>query len=236
MLSTDTVSEKIFKILKGNGYEIKIFTDEGDSTVDPLQARRFYVPSMFAMINMDETDSRREIKASISSGTDMKEFRTTLDQIKNLANRSVIEYTLKQYAKNITPKDFDFQALQIKKRNQVHEGFGPVYGSKKSSYQQLESAKLIIKHKKAVGEQRGSRSRNIHSIFVENSEGERYKFPYNNLAGARAMLRHVKEGGTPYDQFGSHIIEQCKEYKKLREFKRYVQKNKLINENTSEII
>ena len=44
-------------------------------------------------------------------------------------------------------------------------------------------------------EQRGARSRNISSIFVENAEGERFKYPYKHLNGARAMARHVSHGG-----------------------------------------
>ena len=90
---------------------------------------------------------------------------------------------------------------------------------------------------KAVNEeQRGSRSRNIQAIYIENADGERYKLPTNNLAGGRAMLRHVKEGGNPYDDFGKNIIEQCSELKKLKEFKRYTERNGLVNEGTSDII
>ena len=46
MISGDKIAENIFKILKGNGYDIKIFTDEGETTIDPNSARRFYIPSL----------------------------------------------------------------------------------------------------------------------------------------------------------------------------------------------
>ena len=237
MISSETVAERIFKILKGNGMSLELFTDEGTSTVDPEEARRFYIPEKFMMVNLDETDSRREVKVSISAGTQIEEVRDTLQQIKNLANRSIIEYTLKQYTKNIEPKDFDYQAQKARDMKTVNEAISAAWGSSKSSYQKLESAKLIIKHNKPVNEEsRGSRSRNISSIYIENAEGERYKFPSNNLAGGRAMLRHVKEGGNPYDAFGQHIVEQCTELKKLKEFKRYSEKNGLVNEDTSDIV
>ena len=42
MISGETIASDIFKILKGNGYKIKIFTDEGENTVDP-SLRRFYI-------------------------------------------------------------------------------------------------------------------------------------------------------------------------------------------------
>jgi|TARA_R110000868_G_scaffold14088_10_gene65909 hypothetical protein len=237
MLSSETVADKIFKILKGNGHIVEVFTDEGKSTVDTTEARRFYLPDAFTMVNLDETDNRRELKVSISAGTQLDQLKDTLKQLKNLANQSIIEYTLKTYSKQIKPKDFDYQAQKVRDMNTVSEAIGAAYGSTKSSYQKLESAKLIIKHNKAVNEeQRGSRSRNIQAIYIENADGERYKLATNNLAGGRAMLRHVKEGGTPYDEFGQHLAEQCNELKKLKEFKRYTERNGLVNEDTSDIL
>lgn len=237
MLSSETVADKIFKILKGNGHNVELFTDEGKTTVDAQEARRFYLPDSFTMVNLDETDSRREIKVSVSAGTQVEDLKDTLYQLKKLANQSIVEYTLKTYTKQITPKDFDYQAQKVRDMNTVSEAIGAAYGSTKSSYQKLESAKLIIKHTKAVNEeQRGSRSRNISAIYIENADGERYKFPSNNLAGGRAMLRHVKEGGNPYDDFGKNIVEQCDELKKLKEFRRYSERNGLVNEDTTDII
>ena len=238
MISGETIANNIFKILKGNGYDIKIFTDEGESTVDPEAARRFYVPKLGSMINLDETDSKREIRVSVNQNTDIKEFKDTLALLKNLANRNVIEYTLKSFTKSITPKDQDYQAQKVRDMKQeVSEGISPAYGSSKSSYQQLENAKLIIKHTKPVNEEsRGSRSRNISAIYIESADGERYRMETNNLAGGRAMLRHVKEGGNPYDEFGRYISEQCIELKKLKEFKKYSLRNGLVNEDTTDIV
>jgi len=237
MLSSELVAEKMFKILKGNGHDLKLYTDEGADTVDPSVARRFYIIDNGTMISLDETDNTRNIKVSLGSNVDHQSIKETLGQIKSLANRSIIEYTLKNYSRNIEPKDFDYQAQKVKDMNKVNEGIGPAYGSSKSSYQKLENARLVIKHSKAVNEeQRGSRSRNIQAIYIENSEGERYKFPSNNLAGGRAMLRHVQAGGNPMDDFGKHIAEQCSELKKLKEFRRYSEKNGLVNEDTADIV
>ena len=238
MISGETIADNIFKILKGNGHKVKIFTDEGENTVDPQAARRFYIPELGSMVNLDETDNKRELRVSVNQNTDLDQFKDTLALLKNLANQNVIEYTLKSFTKAITPKDQDYQAQKVRDMKQdVSEGISPAYGSTKSSYQQLENAKLIIKHTKPVNEEsRGSRSRNINAIYIENSDGERYKMPTNNLAGGRAMLRHVKEGGTPYDDFGMYIQEQCNELKKLKEFKKYTLRNGLVNEDTTDII
>lgn len=236
MISSNNIANDIFKILKGSGASVQLFTDSGDNTVDPEQARRFYIKDTGSMVNLDETDSKREIRVSVNRNTDLEAFKDTLFQLKNLANRSIIEYTLKSFTKEIEPKDQDYQAQKVRDM-QIDEGISAAWGTSKSSYQKLESAKLIIKHTKPVNEEsRGSRSRNISAIYVENAEGERFKMPTNNLAGGRAMLRHVKEGGNPHDEFGQYIQEQTVELKKLKEFANYSKRNGLVNEDTAEIV
>ena len=236
MINSEKIANEMFKILKGSGATVQMYTDEGESTVDPDQARRFYLPKVGSMINLDETESKREIRVSVNQNADLNEFKDTLFQLKQLANRSIIEYTLKNFTKEIKPKDQDYQAQKVRDMK-IDEGISPAYGSSKSSYQKLESARLIIKHTKPVNEEsHGSRSRNISAIYIENADGERYKMPTNNLAGGRAMLRHVKEGGTPHDEFGQYIQEQTVELKKLKEFANYSKRNGLVNEDTAEIV
>ena len=236
MITSEKIANEIFKILKGSGVSVQLYTDEGENTVDPENARRFYLKDLGSMVNLDETDSNREIRVSVNRNTNLDEFKDTLLQIKNLANRSIIEYTLKSFTKKIEPKDQDYQAQKVRDMK-IEEGISPAYGTSKSSYQKLESAKLIIKHTKAVNEEsRGSRSRNINAIYIENADGERFKMPTNNLAGGRAMLRHVKEGGEFADAFGKHIQEQTVELKRLKEFANYSKRNNLVNEDTAEIV
>jgi len=238
MISDDKITTGIFKILKGNGYNIELFTEEGENTIDPNNARRFYVKDMGAMVNFETSNANREIRVSVSQSTSVEQLKDTLAQLKNLANKSIVEYTLKSFSKAITPKDQDFEAQKARDMKQdVQEGISTAYGSTKSSYQKLESAKLVIKHTKPVNEEtRGSRSRNISAIYIENADGERHKFPSKNLAGGRAMLRHIQQGGQMHDDLGEHIIEQCKELSKLKEFKKYSQRNGLVNEETNDIL
>ena len=238
MISNDKITTGIFKILKGNGYNIELFTEEGENTIDPNNARRFYIKDIGAMVNFETSDANREIRVSVSQTTSVEKLKDTLSQLKNLANKSIVEYTLKSFSKAITPKDQDFAAQKARDMKQdVQEGISTAYGSTKSSYQKLESAKLVIKHNKPVNEEsRGSRSRNISAIYIENADGERHKFPSKNLAGGRAMLRHVQQGGQMHDDLGEHIIEQCKELSKLKEFKKYSQRNGLVNEETNDIL
>ena len=235
-VNIDSVSTQLFKIIKGNGYAVQLFTAEGKSSVDPEEARRYYIGDEKIMINLESNDEHNEIKVNLGKSTNLKAIRPMLDSIRNLATRNIIEYTLKTFGKDIEPKDFAFLAKK-EGTMEVKEGFSKAYGSTKSSYQTLENARLIIKHRKNVDEEvRGSRSRNIHSLFIENNEGERFKFPNNHLPAARAMTRHVKEGGTPFDMIGEHIIALSEEFAELQKFRNYAKKNSLVSEDTADVI
>lgn len=235
-INIDKVSEQIFKVLKGHGLNLELFTSDGKSTVDPQEAKRFYNADNKMMVNLDITDEKNELKVGLGKSTDVNSLRKLLDSLRSLANRNIIEYTLRTFGKDIEPRDFAFQAKKDSEMN-VQESLSKPYGSSKSSYQALENARLIIKHKKQVDEEvRGSRSRNIHSLFIENAEGERYKFPGTNLSAARAMLRHIKEGGNPYDEIGTHIISLSEEFGELQKFRSYAKRNSLISEDTQDII
>jgi hypothetical protein len=97
---------------------------------------------------------------------------------------------------------------------------GRMYGTHKSSYEKDGNVKLIVRHTESVNpEQRGARSRKIKAIFIENTEGERRKLCCNNLRYARAIARHVAEGGLMEDEFGQHITRIAEECSKLRPFK-----------------
>jgi len=127
------------------------------------------------------------------------------------------------------------QAKGQKMKN-VAEGISKLTGSKKTSHQTLENVRILVKHKTAVDEEvRGSRSRNIHSVFLEQN-GERFRFPHNHLGGARAMARHMSMGGNMQDKVGGYIIESVSSLLQLSEFLRYAKSNRLVNEDTNDII
>ena len=114
---------------------------------------------------------------------------------------------------------------------------GKMTGSRKSSYQPLaDSVKIIVRHNKEVNEEvRGARSRNIHSILIQRGE-EKFKMAENNLSAARAMARHLHNGGETFDEIGESITEMSREFKKLKEFVNYVRKAKLVNETNEEFV
>jgi hypothetical protein len=218
MADATTLNEKLFNILLGAGHKnILLYTDEGKMTTDPKEASRMFLGVLKIMVNISETDSGDEIIVNLSRGTNISGIRRLLTRIKNLATENIAEYTVRTLGKEITPKDFAYQASQ-----QVSEGFDRWHGSPRRSYQRLPNARIVVNHSKSVDpEARGGRTRQIESIFIENASGERFKFPSKNITAARAMTKHVNEGGTPFDEFGSHIYGVMEELTQLKKFQRH---------------
>ncbi len=110
-------------------------------------------------------------------------------------------------------------------------------GTAKSSYESLDKTRLIVRHSQAVDENvPGSRSRQINSLYIENEQGERFKYPMKHLSGARAMARHVANGGVPHDDFGKHIIKMSEQIAQLNSFARYATNKDQLNNSVGDII
>jgi hypothetical protein len=223
--SVDIIADQLFKIIKGYGHSIVLFTDDGKKTTNPEETRRFYAKDIQMMVNFVVDKNTNEIVVNLSTGTDISTIRPMLSAIRTLANRYIIEYTVKTFGKSIQPRDFAYQAKNAPDSN-VTEGFSGWSGSARKSVNELGSARIVVKHRKSVDvDKRGSRTRQIESIFIENADGERFKFPNKNITAAKAMARHVKEGGNPHDSFGQHIYAIMEELSQLKTFQRKNKRN-----------
>lgn len=225
----EKIADEIFNVLKGANYSLLTFDEQGQKTADPESATRFYSQEQDLMVSLRTEDAKIEIVVQAGEGYDVTNNQNLISQLKKIAHKNLGEFTVKKFDKQITPKDFAHQSIS--------EGIGKPFGSTKTSYMQLPQAKIIIKHKQSVDEEvKGSRSRNIHSLFIENSQGERFKFPHRYMSGAKAMAMHINAGGTPYDEKGSSILEMCEEISTLNKFVRHVKSNKLVSEDNTDII
>jgi hypothetical protein len=118
--------------------------------------------------------------------------------------------------------------MDISKLNRVKAGIAAIaeglfegyYGNKRTSYSgEPTEARLVINHNRVLGEN-DKRYRYVESLFIETADRERFKLQFTNLAGGRAMLEHVRQGGKPYDIRGSHINNMVTEMKVLNRFNR----------------
>jgi hypothetical protein len=145
-----------------------------------------------------------------------------LRELREFAKRNLLSFEPRDITRS-TLKHRDLQ--QVSKSDSTYNkdeviGESRMHGTSRSSYEQDGNVKIIVRHSDRVDpEQRGARSRKIKALFVETTDGERFKLPYNNLKYARAMARHVSEGGNVNDDFGQHITKVAEECSKLRPFK-----------------
>lgn len=212
----DTVADRIFDQLKGHGYNITMHEKSGKPTMNAKEARYFYSTDDKFMVVLKEKE--KVIQLKYGEGTDRSKLKKFEETLRNgIAKRFTISFDLQPY----TGKDIELK--DVANMAKIEESLSAVTGSVKTSYQQTEGAKLIIRHSKPVNEEvHGSRSRNIRALFIENSAGERFKYPHIHLAAARTMTRHVAEGGTPYDEIGQKIIGLSEERSQLLQVARYI--------------
>lgn len=115
---------------------------------------------------------------------------------------------------------------------QLTEGFT---GNRRYSFSgEPTDARMVIKHNRNIAEGE-ARFRHIESIFVETTDGERYRLPSRSLTHARAMLEHVRAGGRPWDERGQHINHVVEQLKILSQFRRAHQ-GKLFEGDAAELI
>lgn len=111
-----------------------------------------------------------------------------------------------------------------------------LFGTSKTSYQDMGEAKIIVRHTQSINlNAPNGRTQHIENIYVENAIGERFRYPIKHLNGARAMARHISEGGSFFDDIGNYIIGLSEELGKLRIFKNYVDRSPVVSESMSNI-
>lgn len=152
-----------------------------------------------------------------------------LESLSDFASQHLMDFNVRDIAKSNLDKR-DYQTLS---NNSGVTGMteSKLWGTSKTSFQDMGEAKLIVKHTKPVNyDLPAGRTMHIDSIYVESANGERFRYPYKHLNGARALAQHVAHGGTSYDDIGQHIISLSEELNKLRMFKGYVDRNPIVSE------
>ena len=234
-ISVNTVADRIFNLLKGYGYAVDKFDKNGDVVGDPAEAIRFFVedPNLLVTLNV----STEEIKLSVSENSE--DIDTLRKQLDHLARDFLMNLDFRVFGKTLKPRSETVNVAKTKEKDMAvvqEASLGSAFGSTKTSYQPLDSVKIVVKHNKPVNEEiRGSRSRNISKIFIQANE-ERIAFPSRNLAGARAMARHIYNGGVMHDTIGESIVKMCEDLKTLRGFVGYVNKQGLVNEDNQTFV
>ena len=254
-------SQDLFNKIRSQFANIRLGDENGAATANPQGA------VFFEFEFAEDADTFGSVSISLADGENMKvyynrdlvnkidedsrdEWYAFLKELKDFAVEHQLGFDVRDITKNnLTKQDYENLAdtnktvntdgmseelARITKLAGISEG---LTGTSKSSFENLDKTKLIIRHKGKVDETvPGARSRQIQSLYIENEDGERFKYPLTHLAGARAMQRHVANGGRPHDEFGQHIIQTSEDIAKLNSFSRYVTNKDQLNDNAGNII
>jgi hypothetical protein len=236
MINLDKIAEELFNKIRGRYPKITIGDEESTITNVPEKARFFdFDFSNGKKVNVTIDEKELVILYNNDLITDATEsvknnWYGFMKELRQFAKKRMLNFDTRDITKsNLDKRDYDYLSKNRPGENQMSES--RLYGTSKTSFQDVGNAKIIVKHNEAVDfENPAGRTQRIHSIYVESGDGERYKYPFKHLNGARAMAQHVSEGGNQYDSFGKHIVSLSEELSKLRTFKTYMNRSSVMAE------
>lgn len=235
MREIEKIAEALFDKIRSRFEDVSVGDEKAKATLDPSKARFF---------NFDFTDNGEvfgNITVSLADDSALKIYYNKditheldddqrkvwygfLKDIRFFAQRNMLTFDTRDISKSsLKTRDIKGITKDVDVFNKDELGIteSKLHGTSRSSYQNIGPAKIIVRHSGRVNEESpGARSRHINAIYIENHEGERFKLPFTNLNGARAMARHVANGGQTLDEFGQHITTMIKEMSDLKMFVR----------------
>jgi hypothetical protein len=230
----------MFNKIRGRFTDVEIGNENGTVTNVPEEARFFefaYKTKGMELgkvsVSLDEENgvtvivAKDFVNGQVESIQD--DWYNFLKELRVFAKKRMLKFDVRDINKtNLDKRDYEFLAVNRTGDNMAESA---MYGSNRISYQKIGSARIAIKHSAPINvESASSRRTKIGSIFIESPSGEKFKYPYKHLSGARAMALHVSEGGHAYDDFGKYISGLSEEMSKLRKFNQYVGRSTVMAE------
>lgn len=251
MREIDKIATNLFEKIRSRFEGVNVGDENAKSTQDPEKARFFnfdYVSKdgvNFGNITVsliDENSLKVYFGKNISQDLDEShkdEWFAFLRDLRQFAKRNLLTFDTRDIARsNLQLKDIKQQskADSTITADEIQVTESKLYGTSRSSYQECGPTKIIVRHSANVDEEkRGSRSRNIESVFVETHLGERRLLPFTNLHGARAMARHMSEGGCMEDEVGESICHMVGEMAAMSHFVREAKRRQFEDSETADM-
>jgi hypothetical protein len=235
------IASELFDKIRTQFPNLKLGDENSETTNEPEDARFFEFDYKHKgqvlgriSVSLSEDDGLVVIYSNDVVGDKndyvKKQFFGFLKELREFAKQHLLTFDTRDIAKsNLEKRDYEHLSKTNSGESTMSES--KLFGTSMTSYQNLGNAKLIVKHSAPINaENPAGRAQRIQSIYVENLDGERFKYPHRHLNGARALAQHVGAGGTPYDSIGKYVIGLSEELGKLRMFKHYVERNDTISE------
>ena len=243
MKNLNLISEELFNKIRGRFPTVTIGNTEGIVTNKPEEARFFdfdFKQGLKSLGKVSVSLDEQSISVMYSNNFVENEDKQTkemwynfLKELRYFAKKRLLNFDTRDITKsNLNKTDYKFLAQKQSGEEKMTES--KMYGTSRTSYQDVGKARVSIRHNKPINQDLASgRTQHIESIYIESSEGERFKYPFKHLNGARAMAMHVSEGGKVYDDFGKHIHSLSEELYKLKKFKSYMGRSGVMAEGLS---
>jgi hypothetical protein len=215
MSTREDLTREISAAVAGVSHDANFKDDDGADTLDQTKATYQYLPKFGIMVMTNHDSNPPDVEVWFDPDKTDKEWLQSKfkPMIEAIARKYLYGTTVRSYAGEITPKQLSHRTEVTESRNSL-----------KISYHPLGDTKIRVAHSKSVTEEKpGARSRNIKALFIEK-DGERLRFPYNHLLGARVMALHVESGGKPWDATGEKILEISRRRKDIMELLRGTKK------------
>lgn len=252
MKEIEKIAEDLFDKIRSRFEDLSLGDENAKATSNPEDARFFNFDFVSEgenygniTISIAEDASlkiyfNKNISESMPDGNIRKNWYSFLHNMRFFAKRNMMTFDTRDISRNnLTGKDIKTisksDAAYTTDDLTVTEG--KMYGTTKSSYEKMGPVRLVVKHLGKVDENvRGARTRQIGAIYVENTEGERLKLPFTHLGGARAMARHIQNGGLMGDEIGEHITALVTEMNDLRVFVRNMRGKTFEDRETNQMV
>lgn len=234
------IAKELFGKIRTQFPKIKLGNEEGKVTSDPSEARFFEFDFIkdgvhLGSVTVSLTDDKMAVMYSNSIADDAPpltkhQWFNFLKELREFAKQRLLNFDTRDITKsNLEKRDYEYLTKTNNGDGQMTES--KLWGTNKTSFQNIGEARVVVRHTQPINNDiPGDRARHVAGIYIENAQGERFKYPFKHLNGARAMARHVANGGNPYDALGEHLISLSEELGKLRMFKGYVDRNEMVSE------
>lgn len=233
------ISQDVFDKIRSRFQNLEMGDATGAVTIDPAEARFFDFDFVNEGVNLGRVsislNDTGSLKVYYSQGITENQdepakqmWYNFLREMRLFAMRRLLRFDTRDIAKNNLDKN-DFQYLATKgvkgHAMNMNESRWSQKSTKKTSRAVRGQTEVIVRHTEPVDElYAGARSqpKRIKAIFIQNRDGERFKYPFIHPAGAFAMAQHVDHGGVPHDPAGKAIVRMSEQIAQLQEFGRHV--------------
>lgn len=238
----DIIGQELFNKIRSRFQNLTLGNNEGIVTNNPSEARFFdfeYTENNNVLGNISVSLDENNLAVMYQQNFLEQENESTkkhwfnfLKELRLFAKKRLLNFDVRDITKsNLTKRDYKYLSNNSGDSNMTES---KLYGTSKTSFQDIGSSRVQIKHSQPVNQELAAgRTQHIQNIYIETIEGERFKYPLKHLNGARAMARHIAEGGSMHDDFGKHIVELSQELNNLRKFKNYVNRSSVMAEGLS---